>query len=300
MRRSDVAAALVERLHTGANNDGGWPYYTGRASRLEPTVWALLALHATQTRSSPDLSKHRRFLDTRQTANGLLLEGTGVPANIGFNGLLALLLSTTPDLLNPESLRRLFFALLQAKGVQLEQHAASRMNNRLQAWPWLDTTFSWVEPTAFCILAFKRSRTDPEARLRIAEAEALLIDRVCAEGGWNFGNADVFGQSLKPYVPTTALALLALQDKRDHPAVAKSFAWLSRNRLAEVSAMALSLVAIALTVYRASADDVIDRLVETWERTSFLKNHHLAAAALYGITAPLHHARAFTLTPHAA
>ena len=36
--------ALRTFLLAGRNADGGWGYYPGKASRLEPTCWALLAL----------------------------------------------------------------------------------------------------------------------------------------------------------------------------------------------------------------------------------------------------------------
>ena len=35
---------LRQQLLDGRNADGGWGYYRGRVSRLEPTCWALLAL----------------------------------------------------------------------------------------------------------------------------------------------------------------------------------------------------------------------------------------------------------------
>jgi hypothetical protein len=301
MNAQDVAATLEQRVRTSANADGGWSYFPGRSSRLEPTAWALLALDAVHATGSPqDLSRHRGYFAGLQSVDGLLVEAAGIPPNIGFNGLLTLLLSAQPQLASSEIRHNLHSALLRTKGAQLEQHPASPMNNRLQAWPWLDTTFSWIEPTAFCTLAFKRTRMDEEASRRVRDAEGLLFDRVCSGGGWNFGNAEVFGSRLRPYVPTTALALLALQDHPKHPAVAKSVDWLTRNRGSEASAMALSLVAIALTVFGVPAADVIDSLVQAWQRTSFLDNNHLTAMALYGITCPIHHARAFTLAAHPA
>ena len=36
-----------ESLLAARNPDGGWPYYAGKTSRLEPTTWALLALRET-------------------------------------------------------------------------------------------------------------------------------------------------------------------------------------------------------------------------------------------------------------
>ena len=51
------------------------------------------------------------------------------------------------------------------------------------------------------------------ADTRIRDGEAVLRDRVCVDGGWNYGNSNVFGKNLPAYIPTTAIALLALQDR---------------------------------------------------------------------------------------
>ena len=37
---------LMADLIGGRNADGGWPYYRGKASRLEPTAWSAIALAA--------------------------------------------------------------------------------------------------------------------------------------------------------------------------------------------------------------------------------------------------------------
>ena len=78
----------------------------------------------------------------------------------------------------------------------------------------------------------------------------MLFDRVCRTGGWNYGNSNILSQEMNADIPTTALALLALQDRREHPSVQKSIEYLMRQRLAEPAGMALSLASICLRVYR--------------------------------------------------
>jgi hypothetical protein len=73
-------AQLVVSLHQHRNADGGWPYYAGRKSRLEPTSWALLATGAAVT-STP--------LGTWQHAGGFLVEPSTGEVNIAFNALQA-------------------------------------------------------------------------------------------------------------------------------------------------------------------------------------------------------------------
>src|SRR5204862_3739187 len=131
-------------------------------------------------------------------------------------------------------------------------------DSRLQGWPWMPDTFSWVEPTCWCMLALKKTQAHARASAvaRIVEAEKLLLNRSCSVGGWNAGNASAMGQDLRPYVPTTALGLTSMQDRRSDPVVARSIAYLDGARLAEPSALALALTTVCFHLYRLSTDDV--------------------------------------------
>ena len=84
----------------------------------------------------------------------------------------------------------------------------------------------------------------------------MLADRCCVSGGWNAGNSNMLGKELLPYVPTSALALLALQDRRELPEVARSVVWLTANWQREPSPLALSLTKIAMSLHRQSPDGV--------------------------------------------
>ncbi|MDX1578798.1 MAG: hypothetical protein R3266_09940, partial [Gemmatimonadota bacterium] len=120
----------------------------------------------------------------------------------------------------------------------------------LIGWPWVEGTFSWVEPTSYALMALKRLRPELPAReteSRIEEAERLLFDRVCPGGGWNYGNSVVFGEALWPYPDTTALALLALADRRESPAVSEGIRTLDAMMATHDSVLALGL---ALRAFR--------------------------------------------------
>jgi hypothetical protein len=290
---------LRDRLIAAANPDGGWPYYAGKASRLEPTSWALLALAA---RSGPPAgaaraqAAHLEFLRRAEDASGWLVDPGSPVANVGWNGLALLALSALGLDADPLA-TRVTAAVTAAKGVRLADDPAGTItqNNQLQAWAWTSDTFSWVEPTAFCLLALKRRpgarAADVDARIR--EAELMLLDRVCPHGGWNYGNSTVLYQDLRPYVPTTALALLALQDRPAEPQVQLSLDWLSGHATSERSAMALSLAAVCLAVYRMPARSVVAALGAQAEATGFLDNAHLIAMAQYALTIDDHDAAAF-------
>jgi hypothetical protein len=281
-------ARMLETLVAGANPDGGWAYYPGHASRLEPTCWALLALLAHPSTAGWDVSPHRAFLLRSRRADGFFLEdavgGENRP-NLAFNGFLALLLLAGRHLASDAFRTALLSALIADKGVQFPASSINRQDNSLQGWAWIDANFSWVEPTCWCLLALKKALSaSPGARDRIRDGERLLVDRCCTAGGWNYGNANMLGQDLRPYVSTTALGLLAMQDRRQEPCVVRSLDYLVRHRLSEASAMALALTLISLRVFGRPTEDVESCLLSQWDRTEFLGNHHLIAIALLSLT----------------
>jgi len=284
-------AALSDWLLAVRDAGGGWPYYRGRHVRIEPTCWALLALRPTEM-----VPIHVATLRALQADDGWLRDPGTPEVNYAWNGLAALTLQAVPGGAETDVFERLLPKLVETKGVQLgpEHTVAIPQNGRLQAWSWTAGTFSWVEPSAYALLALKVLPDDvPGVSARIPEAEAVLFDRVCPAGGWNYGNSVVLGQDLRPYVPTTALGLLALQDRRDHPAVVSSLDWLEANALSERSAMALSLAALALFVFARPVGQLLDALIAQHSATGFLDNAHLVAMALYALTVEAHGARAF-------
>jgi hypothetical protein len=165
--------------------------------------------------------------------------------------------------------------------MKLPQSPSFVQDNSLQGWPWIDGTFSWVEPTALAVIALKRHRLLPGAQARIAEGERLLLDRACRVGGWNYGNANALGRQLEPHTPPTALALMALRDHRDSETVRRSQQHLSAHTLDERSGLALALTRVALGVLDSPAATLAHALAEQWARSAFLGNLHVTALALY-------------------
>lgn len=282
-----------ERLVATRNPDGGWPYLPGRASRLEPTCTALLALHADGSPPAIDV------LGRWPRRDGLFLDPLSNTVNHAFNGVAAMLLASAGGSARELS-RVLLAALVRERAVELPPSKINRQDNSIRAWAWTRDAFSWVEPTAWCLLGVKRLRSagyEADGLVeRIADAERLLLDRVCAAGGWNHGNSNMLGVELPAYVPTTALALLALQDRRDTAAVASSLEYLSANLLAERSAMALSLAGICLAIYGdpAARDHRLEEaLAAGWAHAAFLGNLHTTALALCAAAGVEHGLEAF-------
>ena len=267
---------MIERLRDllarSRNADGGWGYYAGRRSRLEPTCWTLLALGDRRA---------ARLIESWRGSENLLVEpGIGV-VSYTFNALSAISLAA-PSIDAREAGTSLARVLLEHKGVRVAEHAAIKQDSSLQGWPWMADTFSWVEPTAWCMLAAKKLAATADAgAARLQEADTLLRDRACQSGGWNYGNKEVYGQSLLPHVPPTAAGVLALQDRRDDTLVKEAVAVLTRQAPLEGSASALALAWIALSAVGASAGDFISRLRARLEVSEQLGNFVALSMMLY-------------------
>ena len=269
-------ALLREFLLRARNADGGWGYQPGKASRLEPTCWASLALGNTL---------EPRVLEQWPCAGGLLLERDSGTPNYAFHAQ-ALIALRALNLEHTAGNRTLLGALQRVKGTPLPPSTINRQDNSLQAWSWIDGTFSWVEPTAWSLLALKQwaaSRDAVTERTRIVVAEQMLIDRCCAKGGWNYGNANMLGQELKPFVPTTAIALLSLQDRESLPEVGRSVAFLEREATSERSGTALALALMALRAYGRSTDALRQILLAQLPTTLNLGKVTSVAMSLYAL-----------------
>jgi hypothetical protein len=280
---ADIRDQFADVLRTAANPAGGWGYYPGKFSRIEPTCWSLLATGSGV--AAPDrLGIHEQFLTGCQRSGGLLSDREDFPVNLTWSALAFLTLTRTTPQPTDVFRRQLVQAITETAGVQLRDSPHLRQNNGLKGWPWMPETFSWAEPTSWCLLALKQaSRGLPDLasdlERRIGEGEALLMDRACESGGWNYGNANVLGKDLPAHVPTTALGLLALQDKRENRVVQRGLAFLDSHWNSESSGTALALTLICLRIFGRPTVELESALVRQWERTRFLGNVATTAMA---------------------
>lgn len=283
--RARTIALLQQTLVSRRNADGGWPYTAGHASRLEPTCWAIVALSRASA-SAATLGPVAAWVSRCQQASGWLVENARWPVNISFNAMAAFMAQRLPGLLAGEPQTRLLAAVAAAKGVAAPPSEALAQDNSLQGWGWIDGTFSWVEPTCWGLLALKRARAagaaDARMAARIDEGERLLIDRCCRGGGWNFGNARVMYQDLRPYIPPTALGLLAMQDRRNDPAVARSLDFLDQHWGDEPSLMALGLASLCLERYGRPTERITAALVTQSSAATDVQAMAIALCALTG------------------
>jgi hypothetical protein len=265
--------------------DGGWGYMAGKQSFPEPTCYTLLALADTPDHP-PRETRALAWLSERQAPSGALTfsEAKADPDNWGT--ILACFtlrrLQLAPDL----SASCLSY-LLRARGNRLEPQASRQLNfdGTLRTWSWAPGTASWVEPTAYALIALKAHGL--HAHERVKEGEAYLLDRACYDGGWNYGNKEVFGVKLEAMPTVTAYALLALQDcDREQAVIAKSLAYLERELDTRQSALTLALGALCLNVYGRPVANLLAALRARQEGDgSWQGNTHLTALAALALQA---------------
>jgi hypothetical protein len=288
------AKSLRAALLAHANAGGGWAYYAGHDSRIEPTCWALLALGSSGSDFDPE--PHWRFLTACQRTSGLLVENPALPTNIAFNALAAIAMLGSERFRSGRELPTLLDGLVARSGLQVAQSPHFRQDNSLRGWSWTEGTFSWVEPTSLAVLALKRAARSHLSPTNVAartdEAERMLLDRCCQEGGWNYGNANALGKDLFPYVACTALALLALQNRRDADAVTRSLRFLAQQWESEASTISLAFTSICFRRFGVPSD-AVDRALFARAPISIERgNIHAIAAALYAVGAGSHDALA--------
>jgi len=238
-------------LRRSQNPDGGWSFYQGKQSWLEPTFYGALVLHG-----DPAADRAWALLKSWQAEDGSWPPTAGAAIS-GWGTALCLTLAQNRGELGEHYEKGVAY-LLKVAGTESElwRRALARLgffdpgrNLSLKGWPWKEGTSSWVEPTAHTLIALKKaSAHSPDARLRerIRSGEALLLDVRCKDGGWNYGSPWTLGEDNRSYPETTALALMGLQGRAE----ASSSVDLARHWLEETpSSMARAWITLALRLH---------------------------------------------------
>jgi hypothetical protein len=293
-----VIGALIAQLREQQNADGGWGASPRQASNTESTALALMALAATVPESTDARVRAERWLLSRQNADGSWRFTDDAP-DASWATTLAVL-ALRGRVAAEGAARKALDWILEQKGagiswrVRLREFLLRRqsveLDPSLDGWPWARGTFSWVEPTAYALLALKANwpeQRPPRVASRVREGEAMTLDRACPGGGWNYGNRRVLGEDLEPYADTTALALLALQGIRSDPAVEAGFRALQRLIDASSSGLALALAILCHRAWMRDAPRLRPLLEARFESTHFLaETRTFALAALAASDGP--------------
>lgn len=247
----------LEFLLRVQNADGGWGYFPGKQSCLEPTAYAILALHGRAGSASP-IARAWALVSSWQLENGGWRPAAQI-ASATWVTALALTLCCVFDVYDHQFRMGLHWLLRVAgaeSGPAMRAAAflhvlSSDVNVDHRGWPWRPGNSSWIEPSAHALVALKKVprlyRTRPLIS-RIREGEAMILARRDRDGGWNSGNPNVFKTDIPSYPETTALAMLSLQGLHQSDLIKVA----ERFRAESKSSLANAWLAIALRCYGAS------------------------------------------------
>ena len=286
----DQAAKLLRQTQ---NPDGGWGAIAGKQSNTESTALGLLALRSLDDlRENSVLEKAEQWLANTQNPDGSWSYGAGSKAPSWSTALGVMALSDSS--VEAEPLVRAGNWILAQEGSKPGilaklilalsfQKKAVHLNDDLVGWSWTPGSFSWVEPTSYCLIALKKIKSRLSAKAvqeRVDQAELMIYDRMCEGGGWNYGNAAVYGDPLWPYPDITALALIALQDHKERNDNRVSLRALSKMAETTDSGLALGWATICLSVYGEDISELRKRLDQKFARTKFLGETKPVALAI--------------------
>jgi Squalene-hopene cyclase N-terminal domain len=289
--------AAIDLLLGAQNEDGGWGSVKGKRSNTESTSFALMALKSLHSRLfDRQMTAGLKCLVQHQRDDGSWFLNQETPKQSSWTTPLAVLALLsfqdqnqrisravkwilTQEGMKPSWLASLLFRLsLARKTVELDPY--------LNGWPWTPGSFSWVEPTSYCLMALKKSRpliAGLNMKVRIQQGESLLYDRMCESGGWNYGNSKVLGETLWPYPDITAVALVALQDRAANEANRRNLLALQSMMLETASGITLSWGILCLKLYGQDARRWEKILLANFKKTRFLGETKVLALAVLAL-----------------
>lgn len=286
---SEYRQLRLARLRAVQNADGGWGYFPGKQSWLEPTCYALLALYK-DAPSQAAWDRAWRLMRSWQNADGGWRPNAVVP-HANWTTALCVTLHCIHGVFDGQFGKGVDW-LLSTRGNEgslLERAVAIvqplvEYDRRFKGWPWTPDASSWIEPTAHSLLALKKvRRSQPHLATgklaeRIQEAESMLADRRSKDGGWNHGNKRVLYTDLPSYPETTGVALMSLQGSPVD--VASGVALAERYLKSEHSRLASAWLSISLRNFGrdpgppAEAEPASDLMVTALEALSTAQGGH--------------------------
>jgi squalene cyclase len=200
------------------NRDGGWAYNKG-CSWTEPTALVLLAQSVNQV-DRPSFEAGLQFLRATQRSDGGWSPHPDVSESTWVTTLAVLL---PEEAIGADRMKRALAWLEGQTGressfsYRVQQMIHGVNEKHPEGWPWFPGAAAWVIPTSLGILAFERALTrgeDKRLRERVNSAREFLVERMCADGGWNHGSNRALGRDGDSYPETTGIALAALHGAR--------------------------------------------------------------------------------------
>jgi hypothetical protein len=204
---NEILDSIIAEIKRRMLPEGGLAEHTGGDYRPDATAWAVVAFK-TCGKDADIVQDLRARLGAEQLDDGRVYISLKHLDAFWPTSLAILAWHGSTDHINNQT--RAVNFLLNTSGRHWERRPDSPVANdtSLKGWPWIENTYSWVEPTALALIALRACGY--EKHPRAIEAVTLLMDRQLSKGGWNYGNTKVYGKELNSMPGTTGIALQAL------------------------------------------------------------------------------------------
>jgi len=229
---------------------------------VEPTAWAAIALADAGREEAA--SRAARWLAELQAPDGSLGVTDQAPTPCWPTSLALLAWHAVDPQAYQSSIERAVAWTLAAHGTTTPQRREIGHDTTLTGWSWAAKTHSWLEPTAFAVMALRACGLADHPRT--TEAVALLHDRLLPGGGCNYGNTRVLGQTLLAHLQPSGIVLWALADGSPAtPAVERSLEYLAEAVEQPTGTASLAYALCALTAWGerpVDAERLIGKVLE--------------------------------------
>jgi hypothetical protein len=244
----DLVSLWVNQLRDRGLPEGGFSPLPRGTYRVDATCWAILAL-ASDPGNRMLLNRARSRLAADQLPDGRVCISPDHPAAVWPTSLAVFAWHQSPE--HRQNQARAAEFLISSSGTHFPRvaHAVSAHDSTIKGWPWIADTHSWAEPTGLALMALRIAGHGDHPRVK--EATRLLLDRQLPRGGWNYGNALVFDQELRPMPLSTGIVLNALQGQTSLATIQRSLTYLESRVVNLPTPRSLGWSLLGLGAWRA-------------------------------------------------
>ena len=204
---NEMLDTVMDEIKRRMLPEGGVADHTGGDYRPDATAWAILAFKA-YGKDTEIVQQLQARLAAEQMDDGRVCISRKHPDAFWPTSISILAWNGSTN--HVDNQKRAVDFLLHTSGRHWKRKLDSPgvHDTSLKGWPWVENTYSWVEPTALSVIALRATRN--EKHPRAIEAIKMLMDRQMPKGGWNYGNIKVFGDELHSMPGPSGIALQAL------------------------------------------------------------------------------------------